>query len=154
MLSVAMDDKDDLYWEAKKLAEQLVEQPTKQKTQNPSSPKRKHVQIEEESMDDMVSMIKSGLSTKKTRKSALKNKTTTGQKELDNKQDSATIASQATLILQLTKQVNEIKQTNKMFLSHFKQLAEQMAALLAANTNQSNSQHPAGGHSRESGQAK
>jgi len=54
----------------------------------------------------------------------------------------------------LTEQVNEIKQTNKMFLSHFKQLAEQMAALLAANTNQSNSQHPAGGHSRESGQAK
>jgi len=105
-------------------------------------------------MDDMVSMIKLGLSTKKTRKSALKNKTTAGQKELDNKQDSAMIASQATLILQLTEQVNEIKQTNKMFLSHFKQLAEQMAALLAANTNQSNSQHPAGGHSRASDQAK
>jgi len=68
-----MDDEDDLYWEAEKLAEQLAEQPTKQKTQNPSSPKRKHVQIEEESMDDTVSMIKSGLSTKKTRKSALKN---------------------------------------------------------------------------------
>jgi len=73
MLSVAMDDKDDLYWEAKKLAEWPAEQPTKQKTQNPSSPKHKHVQIEEESMDDTVSMIKSGLSTKKTRKSALKN---------------------------------------------------------------------------------
>jgi len=57
------------------------------------------------------------------------------------------------LILQLTKQVNEIKQTNKMFLSHFDQLAEQMAALLAVSTNHPNSQHPAGGHSCESSQA-
>jgi len=105
-------------------------------------------------MDDMVLTIKSGLSTKKTRKSALKNKTTTGQKELDNKQDSAMIASQTTSILQLTEQVSEIKQMNKVFLSHFDQLAEQMAALLAVNTNQPNSQHPAGGHSCESGQAK
>jgi len=105
-------------------------------------------------MDDTVLKIKLGLSTKKTRKSALKNKTTTGQKESDDKQGSAMISSQVTSILQLTKQVNEIKQMNKMFLSHFNQLVEQMAALLAANTNQSNSQHPAGGHSRESGQAK
>jgi len=81
MLSVAMDSVDDLYWEAKKLAKQPVEQPTEQPNQNPSSLKHKHVQIEEESMDNMVLMIKSGLSTKKTRKSALKtNKTTTGQK--------------------------------------------------------------------------
>jgi len=79
---------------------------------------------------------------------------TAGQKELDNKQDSAMIASQVTLILQLTKQVNEIKQANKMFLTCFNQIAEQMAALLAVNTNQPNSQHPAGRHSCESGQAK
>jgi len=65
MLLVGMDDEDDLYWAAKKLAEQLAAQPTEQQTQNPSSPKCKHVQIKEESMDDTILMIKSGLSTKK-----------------------------------------------------------------------------------------
>jgi len=154
MLLVAMDNEDNLYWEAEKLAEQLAAQPTKQQTQNPSPPKCKHIQIEEESIDDMVLTIKSGLSTKKTRKSALKNKTTAGQKELDDKQDSAMTASQATSILQLTKQVNEIKQMNKMFISCFDKLVEQMAALLAVNTNQPHSQCPAGGHSCKSSQAK
>jgi len=71
---------------------------------------------------------------------------------LDDKQDSAMIASQATSIFQLTKSINEIKQMNKMFLSCFDQLVEQMAALLAVN--QPHSQHPARGHSHESGQAK
>jgi len=53
MLSVATTDKDNLYWAAEKPA------------LDPASPKRKHIQLEEESLDDTISMIKSGLSTKK-----------------------------------------------------------------------------------------
>jgi len=74
MLLVAMDDEDNLYWAAKKMAEQPAAQPTEQQTQNPSSLKHKQVQIEEESIDDTVLTIKLELSTKKTRKSALKTK--------------------------------------------------------------------------------
>jgi len=142
MLTAAMADADDLYWAAEKPA------------QDPASPKRKRVQLEEELLDDTVSTIKSGLSTKKTRKSAMKNATSKEQQHNNKGEDSPTIASQATSISQLTEQVNEIKQTNKMFLTRFDQLAEQMAALLAANTNKPQTQRPAGGHNRrESGSA-
>jgi len=99
-------------------------------------------------------MIKSGLSKKKTWKSALKNSNNKEGSKEKKGNDSPTITSQATSISQLTEQVNEIKQTNKMFLTHFDQLAEQMAALLAANTNKPQTQRPAGGHNRrESGSA-
>ncbi len=54
MLGEAIADDNDLYWEAEKPAPA------------PTSPKRKRVQVDEESLDDTVSMIKSGLSTKKT----------------------------------------------------------------------------------------
>jgi len=131
MLTVAIAEDDDLYWEAEKPPPE------------PASPKRKRVQLEEESLDDTVSTIKSGLSTKKTRKSALKEK---GTKNTEQIKDSPTITSQATSISQLTEQVNEIKQTNLTFLACFDQLAEQMAALLAASQNSSNPQQPAGGH--------
>jgi len=53
MLTVALADNDDLYWAAEK------------PPPDPASPKRKQVQLEEESLDDTVSTIKSGLSTKK-----------------------------------------------------------------------------------------
>ncbi len=53
MLTVALADDDDLYWAAEK------------PSPDPASPKRKRVQLEEESLDDTVSTIKSGLSTKK-----------------------------------------------------------------------------------------
>jgi len=74
-----------------------------------------------------------------------------GNKEDNNKKDSPAIASKATLISQLTEQVNKFKQTNKIFLAHFDQLAEQMAALLAASQPQNNTQSQARGHSSRSG---
>ncbi len=135
MLTEVMADADDLYWAAEKPAPDLA------------SPKRKRVQLEEELLDDMVSTIKSGLSTKKTRKSTLKHTENKESNKNNKGGDSPTIMSQATSILQLTEQVNEIKQMNKMFLTHFDQLAEQMAALLAANTNNPSSHRPTGGHS-------
>jgi len=95
--------------------------------------------------------IKSGLSTKKTQKSALKTSANQEGKKDKKGMDSPTIISQVMSILQLTEQVNEIKQTNKMFLTHFDQLAEQMSALLAANTKNPSAQCPAGGDSHESG---
>jgi len=54
MLTVAIADDDDLYWVAEK------------PPPNPALPKCKWVQLKEELLDDTVSMIKSGLSTKKT----------------------------------------------------------------------------------------
>jgi len=140
MLGEAIADDDNLYWEAEKPAPA------------PTSPKRKRVQVEEESLDDTVSTIKSGLSTKKTRKSAMKSTgTSDGKQNNTNQQDAQTVNSQATSISQLTEQVNEIKQTNKTFIARFDQLAEQMAALLAATQTQPNSQRPAGGHIGGSG---
>jgi len=53
MLTEAMANADDLYWATEKPAP------------DPTSPKRKRVQLEEESLDDTVSTVKSGLSTKK-----------------------------------------------------------------------------------------
>jgi len=142
MLTEVMADADDLYWAAEKPAPDLA------------SPKRKRVQLEEESLDDTVSTIKSRLSTKKTWKSAMKHSDTKESNKKSKGEDSPTIASQVISILQLTKQVNKIKQTSKMFLTHFDQLVEQMAALLAANNNNASSQCPTGGHSHhESGTA-
>jgi len=69
MLGVAMADEDDLYWEAKKPAPE------------PTSLKRKWVQVEEESLDDTVSTIKSGLSTKKTCRTASKTLGTSTNKQ-------------------------------------------------------------------------
>jgi len=130
-----MVNNNDLYWAAEKLPPDLA------------LPKRKQVQLEEESLDNTVSMIKSGMSTKKTHKSALKTTNTKdGKKAEPSNANSLMIATQATSISQLTKQVNEIKQMNKMFLTCFDQLAKQMAALLATNINPSHNQNPARGH--------
>jgi len=122
MLTEAMADADDLYWATEKPA------------LDPASPKRKWVQLKEELLDDMVSTIKSSLSIKKTWKSALKHSENKESNKTNKGKNSLTIASQVMSILQLTKQVNEIKQMNKMFLTCFNQLAEQMVALLAALT--------------------
>jgi len=140
MLSVVMAEDNDLYWAAEK------------PPPDPASPKRKRVQLEEESLDDTVSTIKSGLSTKKTRKSALKTSYQNEGKTTHSQKDSPMVTSQATSISQLTEQVNEIKQTNQTFLACFDQLAKQMAALLAASQPQTTSQRPAGGHTCGSGQ--
>jgi len=51
MLAEALAEDDDLYWAAEKPAQA-----------EPTSPKRKWVQLEEESLDNTVSTIKSGLS--------------------------------------------------------------------------------------------
>jgi len=134
MLGVAMADDDDLYWEAEKPAP------------DPASPKQKQVQVEEESLDDTVSTIKSGLSTKKTQRTLSKTSGMSSEKkEKKTRKDSPTIASQATSISQLTEQVNKIKQTNKTFIARFDQLAEQMAALLAATQPQQETSRLAGG---------
>jgi len=136
MLAKALAEDDDLYWAVEKTAQE-----------EPTSPKRKWVQLEEESLDDMVLMIKSGLSTKKTRKSALK----TDQSEQTHQKDTVTITLQSTSISQLTEQVQEIKQSQKTVIDRFDQLAKQMAALIAATKSNTNNQHPARGHTGGSG---
>jgi len=58
MLAAALAEEDELYWETDEL--------------KPPSPKRKRPQAEEESLDDLVSMVKTAMSAKKGHKSALK----------------------------------------------------------------------------------
>jgi len=58
MLAAALADDDALYWEMDAV--------------KPPSPKQKHPQVEEESLDDSVLMIKTAMSAKKTPKSTLK----------------------------------------------------------------------------------
>jgi len=64
-----MADEDDLYWEVEKPAA------------DPASMKQKWVQVKEESLDDTVSMNKSGLSTKKTQRTTSKTSGTSSEKQ-------------------------------------------------------------------------
>jgi len=50
--------------------------------------------------------------------------------------------------------VSAVQQENKMIMSCFDKLAEQMEALLTAQQVQNKSQSPAGGHGSESGRRK
>jgi len=131
MLTEAIAEYDDLYWEVDKV---------------PDPPKRKRVQVEEESLDDSVPMVQTAASAKKVQKSALK---TVADKTTENKTtshtDSQTVASQATTISMLTTQVQEIHQTNNILLERFDMLAKQMATMMANSSSISSSQ-PAGGH--------
>jgi len=85
MLLSALADDDALYWE--------------QEESPPKSPKRKKVQVEEESLNDSVSTIKTVVSTQKP-KSALKNSTTPTNSSIEGKPTSASnmVTSQGTTL--------------------------------------------------------
>jgi len=137
MLTEAMADDDDLYWEVDKV---------------PESPKRKQVQIEEESLDDSVPTVQTAASAKKGCKAAKLTSESTAQQTNKDHKDSQTVTSQSTTISILTTQVQEIQQTNNTILERFDMLAKQMATLMASS---SSSVHtPAGGHISGSGQQK
>ncbi len=59
------------------------------------------------------------------------------------------VTSQGTTLSQLTKQVSEIKQSNKLMIDRFNKLAAQMATLIAQSA--SPKKCPTGGHDSESG---
>jgi len=59
------------------------------------------------------------------------------------------VTSQGTTLSQLTKQVSEIKQSNKLMIDKFDKLATQMVTLIAQLA--SPKKCPAGGHDSESG---
>ena len=137
MLSSALAADDDaLYWE--------------QEDDAPKSPKRQKVHVEEESLNDSVSTIKTAVSTRKP-KPAIKNNSTTSVASTENKPASAanTVTSQGTTLSQLTEQVSEIKQSHKTMIDRFDQLAAQMATLIAQAA--SPKKRPAGGHDSGSG---
>jgi len=77
-------------------------------------------------------------------KLALKSTLNQNHTSSDGKPSSAsnTVASQGTTLSQLTEQVSEIKQSHKMMLDHFDQLAAQMATLIV-NLAQSPKKQPA-----------
>jgi len=130
MLAAALDNEDGLYWEAK--------------VEKTPSPKCKCNQVEEESIDDLISTVKTA-STKKP-KSALKGSpsaTTCSKTQTQFQSDSQMGALQNTMILQLTEMVSAVQHENKTILSHFDQLAEQITMLMS-QTHPHNA-HPARG---------
>jgi len=121
MLAAALKNDDALYWEVD--------------ITKPPSPKCQQPQAEEESLDDSVSMVKTAMSVRKTQKSALKGDTqsnTQGKTQTCFASNSKTVTSQVTTISQLMEMVSVVQQENKTILSHFNQLTEQIAALIAA----------------------
>jgi len=137
MLSSALvADDNALYWESEESA--------------PKSPKRQKVQVEEESLNNSVSTIQTAVSTRKP-KPALKNSSNQSQVTSESKPTSGTntVTSQGTTLSQLTEQVSEIKQSNKLMIDKFDKLAAQMATLIAQSA--SPKKHPTRGHNSESG---
>jgi len=61
------------------------------------------------------------------------------------------VVSQTTTISQLTDMVSAVQQENKMIMSRFDKLTEQMEALLTRQQVPNQPQSPAGGHGSESG---
>jgi len=143
MLAVALAEEDDLYWEMDNT--------------KPPSPKRKWPQADKESMDDSISTVKTAMSVKKMPKPALKGTSSTvGRTSTQARfaNDSQMVASQTTTISQLTDMVSEVQKENKMIMSRFDKLNEQIEALLTTQTSSSQPQCPAGGHDHESGHTK
>jgi len=66
--------------------------------------------------------------------------------------DSKTMTSQVTTILQLTEMVSIVQQENKTIMSQFDQLTEQLVALISTQNPQT--QCPARGHGSESSHPK
>jgi len=121
----------------------------------PLSPKQKRPQAKEESLDDSVSTVKTAMSEKKKPKSALKGASSTTTKQKNQtcfNSDAQTIASQVTTISQLTEMVSAVQQENKMIMSCFDKLTEQIKVLLSQSHFTSN-QSQARGHRGESGQS-
>jgi len=134
MLAAALEDDNTLYWETD--------------ITKPPSPKRKQPQADEESLDDSVSTVQTAMSAKKIPKSATKNKTATDGKQKPQTHfasDSQTVTSQVTSISQLTEMVSAVQQENKMIMSRFDNLTEQIAELLSTQKSVT-SPRQAGGH--------
>jgi len=120
-LAAMLNNEDTLYWE--------------QDTEKPPSPKCKRSQAEEKSLDDMVSMVQTAMSAKKTPKLALKGSPSTAiqpKAQTRFQSNSQTVALQVTTISQLTKMTSAVQQENKTILACFDQLAEQIVALASS----------------------
>jgi len=138
MLELGNNDTNDLYWATDIVA------PT---------PKCKWVQVDKESLDDLVSTVKMAASHKqKALKPVLKNSsphTTMDALHTTGDVDMTTVVSQNSVISQLTEQVSQIKMESKQLLDQFDWLAAQMEQFISTQTSQSTQRH-AGGHSSES----
>jgi len=101
MLAVAIDDDDNLYWEAD--------------VTKPPLPKQKRPQAEEESLDDSVLLVKMAMSIKKIPKSAIKStQATDGKQKIQTcfMSNSQMVTSQVTSISQLMEMVSAAQQEN------------------------------------------
>jgi len=123
MIDLSTTDTDDLYWTTETIT---------------PAPKHKHIQADDESLDDSTSMVKMAVSTKSKLKLALKNSSSTETTATHNlkETDATTVASQNSVISQLTEQVLQIKMENKQLLDKFDRLANQMEQFFSSATSQ------------------
>jgi len=149
MISSALGDDNDLYWAVDKEPPTLA-----------VSPKHKHIQLEEELLNNLVSTVKTAVSTKKkcqmgntkTKTDETSTNTCSKHKNKTESTDSTMANSQATSISQLTLEVQKIKQSHQTMMSKFDKLSKQMAAILAVTHENQTQQCSAGSHAVESGQ--
>jgi len=139
MLNVTMADEDGLYWEAD--AVEVI------------PAKRKKIKVDKESVTDLVSTVKTAISSVKTRQTnsqqqkpmeampPAKNTTT---------QDAQTVVSQVLTITQLTEQVSILQLAHNKINSKLNKLAKFIMAQSATNKSPSPSQRKAAGGLRGS----
>ncbi len=131
MLNVAMSDTDGLYWEIE--------------TAEIPNPKRKKIKVDEESVTDSLSTVKTAISSVKTRCTNPRQKqvATTPTTKNTTQQDSHMVVSQMSTITQLTEQVSILQLAHNEINSKLNKLAEYMMAQSANNKTPSPSKRKA-----------
>jgi len=138
MLNVAMADEDGLYWETE-ITENLPA-------------KRKKIKVDDESVTDSVSTVKTAISSIKQRRTNNNRQKAPDTPPVKNTtpKDAQTVASQASTITQLTEQVSILQLAHNEINSKLDKLAEFIMAQLATTKTPSPSKRKAAGGLRGS----
>ncbi len=139
MLNVAMSDEDGLYWEAE-IIETLPA-------------KRKKIKVDDESISDSVSMVKTAISSVKTKCTTSNRQNrpeVTPPTKNTTTKDAQTVVSQVSTITQLTEQVSILQLAHNEINSKLDKIAEFIMAQSANNKTPSPSKRKAAGGLRGS----
>jgi len=139
MLNVAMADEDGLYWEA----EAVETLPAK----------RKKIKVDDESVTDSVSTVKTAISSiqqRRTTRSRQQSSDATPPAKNTTSKEAQTVASQVSTITQLTEQVSILQLAHNEINSKLDKLAEFIMAQSATPKTPSPSKRKAAGGLRGS----
>jgi len=132
MLTATLSDADGLYWEAD--------------VQEQATPKRKKIKVDEESVSDSISTVKTAISSVRTRGHTSTTQTNTKEEDSNKIQtDAKTVDSQMSTITQLTKQVSILQLAHNEINSKLNKLTEFIMAQVAKPTSPQSKQKAAGG---------